>query len=156
MNIRPAEQADLDLLWEFLAMAAYEPSAAAAKAIPIVAAHLEDWQRPGDFGFVAERNGEALGAVWARQYGEHPYLGELTREISLAVHPTARGGGIGTALLRTLIDEAAARRVALYLDVRETNPALHLYQRLGFREVPGWVARNRTGSLSLGMIYIGA
>ena len=34
MNIRPALPDDLDLLWQFLAMAAYEPDAASAKAIP--------------------------------------------------------------------------------------------------------------------------
>jgi ribosomal protein S18 acetylase RimI-like enzyme len=80
----------------------------------------------------------------------------LTREVVLAVRPAARGGGIGTALLRAAIAEAASRGVALWLDVRETNPAQQLYQRLGFRRVPGWAAPNRTGSLSLGMIYLGA
>jgi ribosomal protein S18 acetylase RimI-like enzyme len=156
MNIRPACQDDLDLLWEFLAMAAYEPTAAAAKAVPIVSAHLEGWQLPSDFGFVAEHDGQSLGAVWARQYGDTPYLGSRSREITLAVHPDARGGGVGTMLMQAAIAAAAARDVALWLDVRETNPAQRLYQRLGFRLVPGWVARNRTGSLSLGMIYLGA
>jgi hypothetical protein len=32
MHIRAARQGDLDLLWEFLAMAAYEPDVDAAKA----------------------------------------------------------------------------------------------------------------------------
>jgi ribosomal protein S18 acetylase RimI-like enzyme len=157
MRIRPATQDDRELLWEFLAMAAYEPDPAAAKAIPVVAAHLEGWKRPSDFGFIAERDGEAIGAVWARQYGESPYLGELTREITIAVRPAARGGGVGASLLHAAIDEAAAQGLALWLDVRETNPvAMRLYQRLGFRRVPGWAARNRTGSMSFGMIYFGA
>jgi hypothetical protein len=38
--IRPAEQDDLETLWAFLAVAAYESDAAAAQAVPIVAAHL--------------------------------------------------------------------------------------------------------------------
>jgi hypothetical protein len=51
--IRPAVQDDLEVLWDFLAMAAYEIDAEAAKAIPRVAKYLVGWQRPGDFGFIA-------------------------------------------------------------------------------------------------------
>jgi len=156
MTIRPARQDDLDLLWDFLAMAAYEPDAAAAKAIPVVAEHLDGWLRPGDFGFIAERAGHAVGAAWARQFpaGTNPfYLDDRTPEISLAVHPGARGRGIGKLLLRALIGEATARGLRLCLNVRETNPARHLYERVGFRRVPGWEVRNRAGSLSLGMVF---
>jgi hypothetical protein len=66
--IRPAVQDDLEVLWDFLAMAAYEPHAQAAKAVPFVAKYLVGWQRPGDFGFIAEPNGEILGAAWARHF----------------------------------------------------------------------------------------
>ena len=38
--IRPAVQDDLENLWDFLAMAAYEPHAEAAKAEPLVAKYL--------------------------------------------------------------------------------------------------------------------
>ena len=66
--IRPAVQDDLEVLWGFLAMAAYEPHAAAAKAVPLVAKYLVSWHRPGDFGFIAEQNGAILGAAWARRF----------------------------------------------------------------------------------------
>jgi hypothetical protein len=66
--IRPAVQDDLEVLWNFLAIAAYEPDAEAAKAIPGVAKYLVGWQRPGDFGFIAEQNGEIIGAAWARRF----------------------------------------------------------------------------------------
>ena len=36
----PAVQDDLEVLWDFLAMAAYEPGAEAAKAVPSVAKYL--------------------------------------------------------------------------------------------------------------------
>ena len=48
--IRPAVQNDLEVLWDFLAMAAYEPDAEAAKAVPSAAKYLVGWQRPGDSG----------------------------------------------------------------------------------------------------------
>ena len=51
--IRPATQDDLAILWDFLAIAAYEVDVAAAKAVPFVAAHLAGWQRSEDFGFIA-------------------------------------------------------------------------------------------------------
>src|SRR5262249_39249116 len=80
--IRPAVQDDLDVLWDFLAMATYEPHAAAAKAVPLVAKYLVGWQRPGDFGFIAEQHGEVLGAAWARRFAtaelRSPYGAEET------------------------------------------------------------------------------
>jgi hypothetical protein len=29
---------------------------------------LDGWPRPGDFGFIAKRDGVAIGAAWARQF----------------------------------------------------------------------------------------
>jgi GNAT superfamily N-acetyltransferase len=156
--IRPAARGDLDLLWEFLAMAAYEPNVAAAKAIPFVAAHLVDWQRPTDFGFVAESDGQPVGAAWARHIPaeDNPfYIDERSPVVTTAVRDGMRGKGVGAALLRALIGEATARRLRLSLDVRETNPAMRLYERLGFRRVPGHEVRNRVGTMSFGMIYGG-
>jgi hypothetical protein len=47
--IRPAVGDDLDVLWDFLAIAAYEPDAQAAKAVPGVAKYLVGWQATGGF-----------------------------------------------------------------------------------------------------------
>jgi GNAT superfamily N-acetyltransferase len=44
-----------------------------------------------------------------------------------------RGQGIGTAMVKALIEEASIAGRALTLGVVKTNPALRLYQRLGFR-----------------------
>jgi hypothetical protein len=64
---------DLPSLWDFVEIAAYEPDAGAAKAVPFVAAHLAGWQRPEDFGFIAERDGVAL-ARRGRDCGGGPTL----------------------------------------------------------------------------------
>lgn len=158
MKLRAAGQGDLDLLWDFLAMAAYEPDATAAKAVPFVAAHLTGWQRPSDFGFVAEIDGAAVGAAWARHIpaADNPFhIDDRSPVVTIAVRDGVRGKGVGVTLLRALIDEAVARGLRLSLDVRETNPAMRLYERLGFRRVPGQEVRNRVGTLSLGMMYGG-
>jgi ribosomal protein S18 acetylase RimI-like enzyme len=154
--IRPAAHDDLETLWDFLVIAAYQPDAAVAKAVPGVAAYLTGWQRPGDFGFVAERDGEIIGATWARQFSpdDHKtvYGDQRTPKVSIGVKPGARGEGVGETLLRALIDEAARRDVGLCLSVRTENPARRLYERLGFRVVPGSAVANRAGGMSIGML----
>jgi GNAT superfamily N-acetyltransferase len=109
--IRPAVQDDFELLWDFLAMAAYQPDAEAAKAVPSIAKYLVGWQRPGDFGFIAEQNGEIIGAAWARRFSaeglKFPYGDEGTPKVSISVKSNARGQGVGEKLMRALIGEAA-------------------------------------------------
>jgi len=158
--IRAAEQDDLDLLWEFVAIAGYEPSVAAARAVPFVAAHLAGWRRPQDFGFIAECEGGAVGAAWARQFSpaEQPayYVNDNTPELTIGVRREARGRGVGELLLRATIAEAERRGVGLCLNVRHNNPARRLYERVGFRLVPGSGVPNRAGGLSFGMVLDGA
>jgi len=153
--LRAARQADLDLLWAFLAMAAYEPSVAAARSMESVANHLAGWRRAGDFGFIAERGGAPLGAAGARQFTpeENPafYVDGHTPEVTIAVHRRNRGRGAGAALLGALVQEARRRGVGLCLNVRDTNPAMRLYQRAGFIRVQGSQVRNRVGGVSIGM-----
>jgi [ribosomal protein S18]-alanine N-acetyltransferase len=57
--------------------------------------------------------------------------------LTLAVHPSRWGNGIGTALLEALVQEAACRRCKqVFLEVREDNPrARDLYRRHGFVEI---------------------
>jgi len=156
MKMRPAEQDDLNVLWDFLAIAAYEPDAAAAKAVPFVAAHLSGWRRLSDFGFIAEINGGAVGAAWARHIPaeDNPFhIDDRSPVVTIAVRDGARGKGVGESLLRALIAEATRQGLRLSLDVRETNSAIRLYERVGFRRVPGQEVRNRVGTLSLGMVH---
>ena len=153
--IRPAVQDDIEVLWDFLALAAYEPDAEAAKAVPPVAKYLGGWQRPGDFGFIAEQNGEIIGAAWARRFSAEelrvPYGDEEAPKVSIGVKPNARGQSVGEKLMRALIGEAARRGLGLCLSVRSDNPARRLYERLGFRDIPGSAVTNRAGGMSIGM-----
>jgi hypothetical protein len=63
LAIREALQDDLEILWEFLAIATYQPDAATVKAVPDVAEYLTGWRGPDDFGFVAEWDGVVIGAA---------------------------------------------------------------------------------------------
>jgi ribosomal protein S18 acetylase RimI-like enzyme len=155
--IRSATRDDLAILWDFLAIAAYEADVTAAKAVPFVAAHLAGWQRSEDFGFIAARDAEAIGAVWARQSspGEQPafYVDDRTPEVTIGVSEAARGKGVGGRLLGALVADAARRGVGLCLNVRHDNPARRLYERIGYRLVPGSAVPNRVGGTSFGMIW---
>ena len=65
----------------------------------------------------------------------------LTRSVAdeaelllIAVVPTARGRGVGSALMRNFIQSSASRGIhRLHLEVREGNPAVAVYARHGFR-----------------------
>ena len=52
--------------------------------------------------------------------------------IQLQLAPELQGRGFGTQLLQGILQEARLARVAVQLSVFKSNPALHLYQRLGF------------------------
>jgi ribosomal protein S18 acetylase RimI-like enzyme len=54
------------------------------------------------------------------------------RIIDITFLPEHRGRGFGTALLLDLQDEAAAAGKAVSIHVEKFNPAMRLYQRLGF------------------------
>jgi GNAT superfamily N-acetyltransferase len=63
------------------------------------------------------------------------YVARWTNEmriIDIALLPAWRGHGIGSGILRSLQDEAAAARKILTIHVERMNPALRLYERLGF------------------------
>jgi ribosomal protein S18 acetylase RimI-like enzyme len=55
--------------------------------------------------------------------------------LDIALLPEHRGRGIGSALMRALMDEAAATARKVVLHVERHNPAFALYQRLGFVEI---------------------
>jgi ribosomal protein S18 acetylase RimI-like enzyme len=54
------------------------------------------------------------------------------RIIDIALLPEHRGKGLGEALLRDLLDEAAVAGKDVSIHVEKFNPAMRLYRRLGF------------------------
>ena len=52
--------------------------------------------------------------------------------VDISLLPDYRRLGIGSTLIRALIETAAANGQAVTLQVLQTNPAQRLYQRLGF------------------------
>lgn len=155
IEIRPATQKDIEILWVFLAIAAYEPDGAAARMEPVVAAHLQDWPRGSDFGFIAWQGSIPVGAAWVKQFSssEEPsvYFDDTTPELSIGVLQDYQGRGIGSRLLDKLLNEARSKKLSVCLTVRHTNPAVRLYASHGFVRVPQFDVPNRVGGISQAM-----
>jgi ribosomal protein S18 acetylase RimI-like enzyme len=52
----------------------------------------------------------------------------------LVVDPDFQGLGIGTHILRQVIEQAILKRISVRLRTHVTNPAANLYRRMGFQE----------------------
>jgi len=57
------------------------------------------------------------------------------RMVDIALLPPSRNAGIGTALRRDLLAEAAIAHQPVRIHVEKFNPALRLYERLGFAPI---------------------
>jgi ribosomal-protein-alanine N-acetyltransferase len=85
---------------------------------------------PGVWLTIAELHGQAVGFALVRGVLDEAEL------LLLAVVPEARRGGVGAALLRSVVADCAARGiVSLHLEVRDGNDAIKLYRNAGFSKV---------------------
>ena len=57
------------------------------------------------------------------------------RVLDIALLPEHRGAGLGTRLMSEILAEAATAGKPVQIHVERFNPARHLYDRLGFREI---------------------
>jgi ribosomal protein S18 acetylase RimI-like enzyme len=57
------------------------------------------------------------------------------RILDIALLPESRNAGIGGVLIGELLEEARRLGVPVRIHVEQFNPALRLYQRLGFRKI---------------------
>lgn len=79
--------------------------------------------------FVIQRNGVDIGRIIVERSQDPLIL------MDIALLPEYRGMGIGTTLIKDLMAEAADKGWALTLHVEFFNPALALYNRLGFVKI---------------------
>lgn len=69
---------------------------------------------------------QAVGLLWLQRRRD------TVQVMDLALLPEARGHGLGTAVLRRVMDEAAAGRRTVSTHVDEASPARKVFERLGF------------------------
>ncbi len=85
-------------------------------------------QKPGGFIIRATIDGVTVGAAIINETGMKGYIPENIL-VYIAAHKGYRGKGIGTELMRVIIDRAEGN---LALHVEHDNPAIHLYKKFGF------------------------
>jgi ribosomal protein S18 acetylase RimI-like enzyme len=86
-------------------------------------------QFPDAQWLVVEKDGAPIGRLY------HYHQGNSVHIIDISLLARQRGRGIGARLLRDLQTEARSTNRMVTLRVRQDNPARHLYDRLGFREL---------------------
>ena len=79
--------------------------------------------------FVVERDGIAIGRLIVDRSKDPLFLADI------AILPEYRNAGVGTAIIRDLMNEAASRNWSMSLYVEIFNPVIELYTRLGFVKV---------------------
>ncbi|HEX2056687.1 MAG TPA: GNAT family N-acetyltransferase, partial [Nitrospiraceae bacterium] len=100
-----------------------------------LAKYAKGWGRPGDLGVAAFQriNGEPVGCAWVRLLigaeRRDGYLDVHTPELAIGVVPAHRGRGVGTELLRLLLEAARTSVPAVTLTVREGSAAIRWYER---------------------------
>jgi GNAT superfamily N-acetyltransferase len=102
-----------------------------------VARYVNNWGRPGDAGIIAWENGP-IGAAWYRVFSAREpgfgFIDEQTPELTIAVVPSRRGGGLGGQLMQALLDRAR-REGHKHMSLSAEKGLTGLYERYGFRPV---------------------
>ena len=139
-KVRLMRESDYCALPEFLYQAIFIPEGAAPPPRniindPQIFAYIEDFGvHPGDLGVVAEQNGQVVGAAWTRLVHAYGQVDEETPELAVSILPEFRGLGIGTRLIKKMFEALRANGYTrTSLSVQKDNPAVRLYERLGYR-----------------------
>jgi ribosomal protein S18 acetylase RimI-like enzyme len=139
LALRPVESGDLEFLFHVYASTREEELAVVSWSPAEKEAFLRQQFNAQDryyrttftdaqFSIICAES-EAIGRLYVwRQPDE-------LRIIDISLLPAWRGRGVGGRLLRELLVEAAATSRRVTIHVEKHNPALRLYERLGFRPV---------------------
>ena len=143
---RGMNPSEFPLMEDFMYEAIYHPDPANPypKEViyyPQVRVYWDKWNKEkDDHCLLALKNDKPIGAAWMRTFqGEIKgcgYIDRQTPEIAIALFEGYRNQGIGTELMKNMIQlmkEEGFRQVSL--SITKGNPAIRLYERLGFEVV---------------------
>jgi phosphinothricin acetyltransferase len=138
--MRPAREADLAAIAAIYGEAVRNGSATFEIDPPDMSEMTARWKKLVDGGhpyLVAEEEGAVVGFAYAGPYNARPAY-RHTVEDSIYLHASARGGGIGTALLTALLVESQAlgfRQMIALIGDSANAPSIRLHARCGFQPV---------------------
>jgi len=145
LNIRNLKENEfsflLDMMYESIFIPKNKPPKEELLNFPHIKKYHEGWGRIGDRAFIALTNeNEPIGAAWYRLFKRdqkgYGYVNDFTPELGIAVKDGQRGKGIGTLLMKKLMEQALKDGYpALSLSVDPNNiEAVQLYKKLGFKQ----------------------
>ncbi|WP_068985939.1 GNAT family N-acetyltransferase [Lysinibacillus xylanilyticus] len=130
-----------DMLYESILIPVNKPSKEALLNSPHIRKYHEGWGRKGDQALIAfDVENQTVGAVWYRLFDEnnkgYGYIDCNTPEIGIAVSKDVRGRGLGTLLMRKIIQQAkdeGYNTISLSVDLGNSS-AINIYKKLGFKD----------------------
>jgi len=88
---------------------------------------------PDDNCLVAEIDGRVVGAVWTRIMHDYGNIDDKTPSFAISLYKEYRGHGIGTRLMRDMLDKLRERGYEqASLAVQKANYAVKMYKNVGF------------------------
>jgi len=139
-QIRPIQPAEIPLLSDFLYEAIFIPEGVEAPPRSIIEdeslqIYIRDFGKfPDDRCLVAESNGRIVGAIWSRIMNDYGHIDDLTPSIAISLYKEFRNKGIGSQLLRQMLDLLRKDGYkSVSLSVQKANYAIRMYQKAGFQ-----------------------
>ena len=140
--IRAMKPYEYDYLRDFLYEAIFQPdkSNLVPKSIidkPELRVYIEDFgSAKDDYCLCAESEGKIVGAVWVRNINGYGSIDKNTVEFAISLYPDFRGYGIGTNMMRRMLQyliHEGYRKASLA--VQKNNYASKMYLNVGFEIV---------------------
>ena len=140
--IREMRSEEYSLLSDFLYEAIYIPDGIEPPPKSVIESpELQEYiinfgNRKHDKALVAEIKGKVVGAIWVRIMNDYGHIDDDTPSLAMSVYRKYRGVGIGTLLLKQLLQvERLAGYSKISLSVQKGNYAVKMYEKEEFTVV---------------------
>ena len=142
MNIRELRPDETEVLEDFLYYAIFvpegqEPPGRDILEKPELRLYIDCFGfLIGDNCLVAEEDGKIVGACWTRIMDDYGHVDNNTPSFAISLYPEYRGRGIGTELMRQMLQLLKAQGYEkASLAVQKANYAVKMYKKVGFEIV---------------------
>lgn len=140
-KIRELKKCEIKLLNTFLYEAIFIPEGVTVPSKDIInhldlQIYISDFGKKDDICYVAEVEGNVVGAVWTRIINDYGHIDDENPSLSISLLKEYRNLGIGTKLMKQIIlalKEKGYKRVSL--SVQKVNNAVRMYKKVGFEIV---------------------
>lgn len=139
--IRELQPSEVKILDEFLYECIFIPEGVEAPSKDVIKdpdlqIYISDFGKKSDVCYVAEVDGNIVGAVWTRIMNDYGHVDDETPSLAISLLKEYRNFGIGTKLMKQILKalkEQGYKQVSL--SVQKVNYALGMYEKVGFERV---------------------